>query len=279
MKTILITGGTDGIGKGVSAHFLKKGDRVIVVGSSSAKGNLFLNEARQMGAEGRAYFLQANLSLVNENKRIIEEVKSRFGSLDRIVFCATSHKTRKEYSETEEGYEFSFGLSYLSRFVLSYGLKEVLEKSDKPVILNVCAPGMNGTVNMDDIQNKRNYNGAKAKYHGSRLNDLLGVAFAHNDTVGKIKYILFNPWAVQTPGFLEAIENPVNKGFTKLVFKVIGKPVEEAIVPIIDILENPSKSSLSAYKQRKEVSLTMNTFNKENALQLYNKTVQLMKGV
>ncbi len=40
MKTILITGGTDGMGKGVAMHFLKKGDRVIVVGSSSEKATL-----------------------------------------------------------------------------------------------------------------------------------------------------------------------------------------------------------------------------------------------
>lgn len=36
MKTILVTGGTDGVGRGVADHFLKKGDRVIVVGSSTA---------------------------------------------------------------------------------------------------------------------------------------------------------------------------------------------------------------------------------------------------
>ncbi|SMF91102.1 Dehydrogenases with different specificities (related to short-chain alcohol dehydrogenases) [Paenibacillus uliginis N3/975] len=278
MKTILVTGGTDGIGKGVATHFLKKDDRVIVVGSSSAKGDLFLNEARQLGAEGRAIFLQANLSLVNENKRIIEEVKSRFHSLDRVVFCATNHKPRKEYSETPEGFEFSFGLSYLSRFALSYGLKELLENSDNPVILNVCAPGMNGTVNLDDIQNKNNYNGAKARYHGSRLNDLLGVAFAHNDTIGKIKYILFNPWAVQTTGTFEAYENPVTKSIMKLIYKTIGKPVEEAIFPIIELLENPPKPSLSAYKQRKEVSLAMKTFDKENAQKLLNITVQMLEA-
>ncbi|MDQ6422819.1 SDR family NAD(P)-dependent oxidoreductase [Paenibacillus sp. LHD-117] len=279
MKTILITGGTDGIGKGIANHFLNKGDRVIVVGSSSAKGDLFLRDARQFGAEDRAIFLQANLSLVKENKRIIEEVKSRFDSLDKIVFCATNHKTNKEYFETQEGIEFSFGLSYLSRFVLGYGLKEVLEQGDSPVILNVCAPGMNGTVNLDDIQNKRNYSGAKAKYHGSRLNDLLGVAFAHNDTIGKIKYILFNPWAVQTSGTFEAIDHPVTKSIMKLIYKTIGKPVDEAILPIIDLLDNPPKHSLSAFKQRKKVSLSMKTFDKENAQKLHNITGQMLEGL
>lgn len=107
-----------------------------------------------------------------------------------LVFCAASQKYKKTYSETQEGFELTFGLYYLSRYILSYGLKECLEKAENPVIMNVCAPGMKGTVNWDDLQNKNNFESNKVKYHGSRLNDLLGVAFAENDTVRKIKYIL-----------------------------------------------------------------------------------------
>jgi len=47
---------------------------------------------------------------------------------------------------------------------------------------------------------------------------------------------------------------------------------------IIELLENPPKTSLSAFKQRKEVSLAMETFDKENAQKLFNITVQLMSG-
>ncbi|OOM82360.1 3-ketoacyl-(acyl-carrier-protein) reductase [Clostridium puniceum] len=276
MKTILITGGTDGMGKGIAMHFLKKGDRVIVVGSSSAKGDIFYNEAKQLGAEGRVIFLQANLSLVKENQRIVEEVKKRFHSLDMLVLCAVSLKFRKTYSETQEGFELTFGLYYLSRYILSYGLKECLEKAENPVIMNICAPGMKGSVNWDDLRGKNNFDSQKAQFHGSRLNDLLGVSFVQNDTIGKIKYILFNPWAVQTSGVMEMYEQPMMKIMMKLMYKIIGKPVQKAIVPIIELLENPPKTSLSAYKQQKEVSLEMETFDKDNAQKLFNITSQLM---
>ncbi len=247
------------------------------MGSSPEKGENFYNEAKQLGAEKRAIFLQANLSLVEENRRIVEEVKSKFQSLDMVVFCAASQKYRETSLETEEGFEFTFALYYLSRYVLSYGLKELLEKAENPVILNVCAPGMKGTVTWDDIQYKNNFNSQKAMFHGSRLNDLLGVAFAQSDTKGKLKYILFNPWAVQTEGAFDAYKNPMMKSIVKIIYKITGKPVEEAIKPIIKLLENP-KASLSAFKQEKEVSLTMKTFDKENAQKLFNITVQLLKG-
>lgn len=272
MKTILVTGGASGLGKGVAMYYLKKGCRVIAVGSSSSSGDIFYNEAKQFGAEERAFYIQADLSLVKENQRIIEEVKSRFSSLDMLILCAAKHS--KEYTETAEGLELTFALDYLSRFILSYGLKECLEKTENPVIVNVCGSGMKGDVNWSDLQHKNNFEAQKVMMHGSRLNDLSGVAFVQNDTVGKIKYILYNPWAVQTPGMMEVYSRPL----MKLIYKIIGKSVEKAIIPITELLNNPPAPALSAYRERKELDLTLATYNKENANRLYNITTQLMKG-
>lgn len=66
MRTYLITGGTDGIGKGIAMHLLEKGEQVIVVGSSLKKGELMLSEARQLGAANRVKYIQADLSLVTK---------------------------------------------------------------------------------------------------------------------------------------------------------------------------------------------------------------------
>jgi NAD(P)-dependent dehydrogenase (short-subunit alcohol dehydrogenase family) len=278
MKTILITGGTSGIGNGLAMAFLKKGDRVIAVGSTAAKGEMFYLEARKLGAEDRAHFLQADLSLVEENQRIIEEVKSKFHSLDILILCAQALKFSTMYSETKEGFEFNFGLYYLSRYILSYGLKSCLEQAEKPIILNICAPGLRGTIHWEDLQykNQKKFTTIKAILHGSRLNDLLGVAFATNNTERKIKYILYNPGVVQTPGMTEAFEQPVMKLVTNLLFKIIGKQIEEAIKPILELLENPPESSLSAFQQRKEVNLVQEMFEKENAQRLFELTEVLL---
>jgi len=90
MKTVLVTGGANGLGKGVAMHYLKKGERVIVVGSSSKNGDAFLNEAGQLGMGERLVFIQANLSLVKEARQIIEEVKTRFSTLDKLIFVRRS---------------------------------------------------------------------------------------------------------------------------------------------------------------------------------------------
>lgn len=272
MRTILVTGGTNGIGNGIALEYLAKGDRVIVVSNSNLSGETFIKEAQLHNLGERAVFIKADLSLISENKRLIEEIKHSFPEIDKLIFCASRH--RKERIETAERLEFSFALDYLSRFLLSYGLKECLEKTEHPIIMNVCGTGMKGKVNWDDLQHKKSFSPIKVMMHGSRLNDLSGIAFAQNDDTGKIKYILYNPMAVKTPGMME-FGNPV----MKLYYKFAAKTEEKAVIPIIELLDNPPSSPISAYKEHKEISLALATYNKENAVKLYNATTQILEGM
>lgn len=277
MKTILITGGTDGIGKGLAKHLLDNGDSVIIIGSSEKKGEQFLDELAESGAEHRAFFFQADLSLIEENRRIIDIVSSRFDYLDGIVLSANTHSVREEIVETKDGLEFGFALAYMSRFILSYGFRDMLMRSTNPVIINVCAPGMNGVVDLTDIQNRNNYSGAKQKYHGSRLNDLLGVSFAENNEDNHINYVLFNPWAVRTTAMFDSIKNPISRVFTKFMFLLIGKDVYNATLPLLEMISAPPEKNLSAFIQKKNVDLSKSTFDKQNARELYTQTIKLLE--
>ncbi len=272
MKTILITGGSNGLGKGLAMAYLKRGDQILVVGSSTTHGTAFLQEAAQLGATDRAVYLQADLSLIVENRRLIEKVNKQVSALDALIFCATKHSA--VYTETAEGLELTFALDYLSRFLLSYGLKGTLEKAAHPVILNICGSGMKGEVDWDDLQHKKQFAKQKVMMHGSRLNDLSGVAFAQNDSVGKIKYILYNPWAVQTPGMLAMFPNPLLKG----LYKLMGKPVKKAILPIMH-LPDRAPVGLSAYRENKPLALSLPPYNKENAQKLYQITHKIVESV
>lgn len=271
MKTILITGGTQGIGKGVAMSLLKQEDRVIVVSHDKQTGNAFMEDAVNAGIAANAVFIQADLSLIKENERVIELVERDFPALDGLIFCATRHN--KKYIETADGLEFTYALSYLSRYLLSYGLKDSLEKTNAPFILNICGTGMNGEVNWNDLQHKNSFVPMKVMMHGSRLNDLLAVQFSKNDPIKKIKYILYNPMAVKTPG----MANSGGGMLMKLIFNIIAKPVEKAIIPIIDLLNNIPSQSLTSYTQRKENSLTKQTFDQTNAQRLNDVTKQLLK--
>lgn len=276
MKTILITGGTDGIGKGLVLHYLHKGYHVIAVGSNKDKGTYLISEMKNTNLT----FLQADLSLMSENLRVIKTVSDQTDALDGLILCAASLKPQTAYTETKEGTEFTFSLYYLSRYVLCHQLKELLEKSAAPFILNVAAPGMTGPVHWDDLQMKHKYNGQQAQFHGSRLNDLLGVWFTEHDSVGKIKYILFNPMAARTPGAKKMAGSSKSIAvMMNLYYKFAGKDVSEIVEIIVKDMNAVKNSGLFAYKLDKPVDLSMETFQSANAEKLNTYTENLLQNL
>ncbi|NYV68736.1 SDR family NAD(P)-dependent oxidoreductase [Bacillus sp. Gen3] len=191
MKTLLITGGTSGIGKGLAEYYLTTGNRVIIV--SRNKGDL-----------PNAIYLQADLSLASENYRIIEKIQRSYGAIDGLILCAVLQTAHKDALITQEGLEFTFALQYLSRYILS----NQLVFSDDSFILNVATPG-NDTVNFDNLEHRCKFNSVKANVNANRLNDLLGAGFKRKG----VRYILYNPMAVRTTGARSVFANPLMRIF------------------------------------------------------------------
>ena len=277
MNTVLVTGGTDGIGKGLALSYLAKGYHVFAVGTSEEKGKVLLDEAAKLKT-GKLTFLKADLSLVKENLRVVKTLSEQTESLDALVLCAASLKAQPAYIETKDGIEFTFALYYLSRYILCYQLKPLLEKADNPVIVNVAATGMKGPVYWDDLQMKQIYDGQKAQFHGSRLNDLLGVWFGETDSSHKIRYILFNPMAARTSGAKKmAGDSGLMKFTMNLYYKFCGKDVSELVDIIWTHIAQTAQTGLTAYKLSSKVDLTMGTFEKDNAKKLDHYTKTLMQ--
>lgn len=275
MRTLLVTGGTDGIGRALAMRFLGEGYQVVAVGSSAAKGERLLSEAAAVRAADRVVFLQADLSLPSENRRVMEFVRERWDHLDALVLCAASLRPQDSYRETVEGYEFTFSLYYLSRFILSHGLRDLLEAAHEPVVVNVAAPGMGGAVSWDDLQLARSYDGQAAQFHGSRLNDLLGVRFAAADPQGKIRYVLFNPMAAKTAGASAMASGPLGP-LMRLYYQVAGKTPGQVADIAFQHLGKAHRGGLEAYLLRRPVKLSGRTFDPMSAERLDRLTRDLL---
>ncbi|GAA2933646.1 hypothetical protein GCM10020221_31750 [Streptomyces thioluteus] len=78
---------------------------------------------------------------------------------------------------TADGFESTFAHFYLSRYLLSHGLADLLDRADAPVVLNVAGPGSSTEIDWDDLQCAEAYDGRRALAQSGRLNDLLGRRF------------------------------------------------------------------------------------------------------
>ncbi|MGW0671540.1 SDR family NAD(P)-dependent oxidoreductase [Streptomyces sp. NPDC002746] len=271
MKTYVITGGTDGIGKALALTYLERGQEVVVVGRSAEKGEAWLDAARQRHAAGRAHFIRADLSLMSETRAVADRIRSSFAKLDALVLCARHFRTTRLV--TAEGIENTFAHFYLSRFVLGYELVDLLEAADTPVILNVAGPGGEGEIHWEDLELAREYDGARALAQGGRLNDLLGVAFAAGRPGTNVRYVLLNPGMVST-GFSGQYTPNVKARIDAM--RRSAQPVEEAVVPVLQVLDAPPSALLSAFVRGEPLSTHGPGFAAEDARRLHEHTERLL---
>ncbi|WP_030666887.1 SDR family NAD(P)-dependent oxidoreductase [Streptomyces rimosus] len=273
-KTLVVTGGTDGLGKALADAYLRRGHEVLVVGRNAAKGDAWLNAARRSGAGGRAHFLPADLSLVAENRRVAEAVRDRFAKLDALVLCARHYRSARLV--TPEGFESTFAHFYLSRYVLSHTMAGLLETAARPVVLNVAGPGDDGPVRWDDLEYARGYDGGAALAHAGRLNDLLGAGFPHHRPGSAIRYVLYGPGVVGTSF---SGQYTLDDAARVEALRRTARPVAEAVAPMLALLDEPPTAPVSAFVKGEPIDMGGPGFSLAKARRLHRVTGDLLAAL
>jgi 3-oxoacyl-[acyl-carrier protein] reductase len=80
-RTVIVTGGTKGIGKGIARVFAQAGANVVVVGRDASTGEA---AASDLGAT----YVQADIAQAADCERMAAETEQRFGGID--VLCANA---------------------------------------------------------------------------------------------------------------------------------------------------------------------------------------------
>jgi NAD(P)-dependent dehydrogenase (short-subunit alcohol dehydrogenase family) len=273
MRTYVITGGTDGMGRALGLLLLRRGDRVLAVAHGADRGRAFLDRAREEGAAERAEFLRADLASVAEMDRVVDEVRARTGHVDGLVFGAQRFRPTRQ--ETADGLEATFALAYLSRFVIGHGLAASLERADAPVVVNLAGPGgLPGRVHWSDTQLASGYSGMRAAMQSSRCNDLLGADFPARHPGARTRYVLYNPGFVRT-GMADPLPLP-QRVLTRALVLVLATSAERAAVPIARLLDEPPAAPLSAFRRATPVDTSAEEFDPAAADRLHALTTGLL---
>jgi len=85
-KVAIITGSTQGMGRAMAVQFAAEGAHVIVNGRNSDAGNDVARSIREAG--GEAHFVRADISTLEENRRLVDETIEKYGGLDIMVVNA-----------------------------------------------------------------------------------------------------------------------------------------------------------------------------------------------
>jgi hypothetical protein len=155
---VLVTGGTNGMGKGV-AKVLAGSDKqiheIIILCRSEERGQATIKEFEDSTKNNNISMVLCDLTKLQDVRNAIKEIRSQHAFLDGI-FINAGLGYAAERVETEDGMDPHFQVNYLSQFMLTLNLLDLLEKSDKGgrVIFNVT---QGGEIFWDDMQMKENW--------------------------------------------------------------------------------------------------------------------------
>lgn len=171
-KNIVITGGTDGIGLAIAKKLSKIDDnKIIIVGSNNQKGKKIIDSLQLKNL----IFLQCDLS----EKKEIMKLSNELNKLERIDVLINNAGAMFSKRETNsENIEKTFALNHLSYFHLSLLLMKSLEKSSDGKIINVASNAHKRyPIDLDDLENQKNYGGWKSYCKSKLLNVYFTYAF------------------------------------------------------------------------------------------------------
>ncbi|NJN44663.1 MAG: SDR family NAD(P)-dependent oxidoreductase [Anaerolineae bacterium] len=152
---VLITGGTNGMGKGVAkvlAGIDDQAHEIIILSRSKERGEATLNELVTATSNSKISVVLCDLTKLSDVRDAIREIYSKHEFLDGI-FINAGLGYAPERVETEDGMDPHFQVNYLSQFMLTLNLLDLLERSEHGgrVVFNVTETG---EIFWDDLQMK-----------------------------------------------------------------------------------------------------------------------------
>jgi retinol dehydrogenase-14 len=170
-STVLVTGGTGGIGLATATGLAGLGARVGIVGRSATRGAAAADAVRRRVPSAQVDVFAADLSAQAEVRRLAAEVTASYPRLDVLVNNVGGYWAHRHV--TADGLEHTFALNHLAPFLLTHELRDLLVAGVPARVVTVSSGAQAmGRIDLDDLQGERSYNGQRA-YNQSKLANVL----------------------------------------------------------------------------------------------------------
>ena len=134
-RTVLVTGGTGGIGYQTARALAQRSARVLITGRQADAGEQAAAAIRRDSGHDQVMFLQADHATVGGNQQLADQVRAAVPGLDVLVNNVGGlYQTRWE---TADGYEATLAMNFLGPFTLTSELLPLLQANAPARCLNV----------------------------------------------------------------------------------------------------------------------------------------------
>jgi NAD(P)-dependent dehydrogenase (short-subunit alcohol dehydrogenase family) len=175
-KVLLVTGGTDGIGKAAAHALAKRRATLVLVGRDPEKTARVAGELRaasgQRADSARVETITADLTRLADVRAAAERFRATHDRLDVLVNNAGAMFDRTLRSA--DGHELTFALNHLAYFQLTVALLDVLEKTPGARVVSTASGAhRRGRIDLEDIAAGNKDRLGFLRYSDSKLANIL----------------------------------------------------------------------------------------------------------
>jgi retinol dehydrogenase-14 len=218
-RTVLVTGGTGGIGKATALGLAKMGAHLAIFGRDRGRTEAAAREIRAV-AGGQVEVFVGDLSAQAEVRRLAGEVLQCLSRIDVLVNNAGGYWNTRHV--TADGLERTFAVNHLAPFLLTGLLLDRLKHSAPARVVTVSSNAhATGRIDFGDLQGERSYSGARAYSQSKLANVLFTYELARRQPATCVTVNALHPGVVRTafgaedPSGIQRLFIPVMRPFMK----------------------------------------------------------------
>ena len=132
-KSVIVTGGSKGIGKGIARVFANHGAKVLIVSRTACEGEAAVAEL--IAAGGTAAYCQADVTKRADCEKMAGTAKDLYGGVDVLCANAGAFPALKFSEMTEEAWDGIFATNVKSMYLTIQACLPFLKQSTTPRIV------------------------------------------------------------------------------------------------------------------------------------------------
>jgi retinol dehydrogenase-14 len=229
-KTVLVTGGSGGIGKAAACGLAALGARVGITRRDPARAAVAAAEIRVASGNRAVDAFAADMSSQSEIRRLAAEVLEAYPQLHVLVNNVGGSWAHRHV--TADRLEHTFALNHLAPFLLTNLLIDRLTASAPARVVTVSSGTQSmGRIDFEDLQGERRYSGQRAYPQSKLANVLFTYELARHLEGSGVTANVLHPGVVRT-AFAAEDSSAITRVLLPVVRPFMKTPARGAETPI-----------------------------------------------
>jgi retinol dehydrogenase-14 len=274
-KTVLVTGGTGGIGKATATGLAALGARVGITGRDLTRARTVAADIAETSGNPAVDAFVADMSSQAEVRRLAREVLGLYPRLDVLVNNVGGFWGTRRV--TVDGLERTFAVNHLAGFLLTDLLLDRLKASAPARIVTVSSGAhTNATMTFDDLQGKRGYSGQRAYSQSKLANIMFTYQLAGRLEGSGVTATVLHPGVVNT-GFAAEDLSPMWRVMLPLIRPWLKSP-ERGAATSIYLASSPEVQGISGryFANSKPKTSSRSSYDRAAANRLWQVSADLV---